>query len=182
MEPKKIEIIDYSGENFNLLSFSCSTFFIIIVILAIVNGIIAFFFPQLFIGISLGSFILIIFILICYYIFKSPSKIRMFSISDKEIEFFFPKISYFRISWPEFKKIEIILKKFDIKPFHIYEINFIGKDSQKNFSFSLSDFQREKIEKILFYLKEYARKMRKNFRAVKEIEVSGVIIVEDLEV
>ena len=106
----------------------------------------------------------------------------MFSISDKEIEFFFPKISYFRISWPEFKKIEIILKKFDIKPFHIYEINFIGKDSQKNFSFSLSDFQREKIEKILFYLKEYARKMRKNFRAVKEIEVSGVIIVEDLEV
>ncbi len=86
------------------------------------------------------------------------------------------------IYWSEFEKIEVRLKKIELKPFNIYFFHFFNHNTEKKVSISLDDFHKDKIIEILKVLREYAFTMKKEFRAVKETNILGVYLIEDLEI
>ncbi|MFX1308965.1 MAG: hypothetical protein ACFE8C_04645 [Promethearchaeota archaeon] len=183
MELEKDEVIDFSGENFNKYSISCSVGLLIILSIALVNFILIFLFPGTYIStyISLG----LIFIFVLYYsymLMRNPGKLRKFSISNEEIEFLLPNIPLFRIFWSEFEEIEIRMRKFNYKPYCRYEFHFIYRDSDNIINLSLFDFHKEKIDEILVLIKDYAKKMKKKFKAIKETNISGIILQENFKI
>ncbi|MFX0136922.1 MAG: hypothetical protein ACFFDN_25010 [Candidatus Hodarchaeota archaeon] len=180
MESDKEEIIDFSGENFKKISIPCSVIMIAIVFLVLLNIFLMFSYPYISVFVSLV--IISIFFLYYYYVITKNPGIRSFSISGEFIEIVIPTIPIFRISWSEFEKLEVILKKFDFEPFQIYELHFIHQDSDKTFNLSLSEFHKEKIDQILLLLKNYAKRMGKQFTAKKETRISGVVLVENLKI
>ena len=118
-----------------------------------------------------------------YYVAsKSPGKLRKVSISDEEIEIVLPGRPYFIIKWAEIDKIDIKLNIIELKPYHVYHIHFIYQDSETTTAISLDDFHKEKLVEILRELKANALSMKKEFSAVKESIVSGVYLVEKLEI
>lgn len=180
MESDKVDIIDFSGEKFNKISIPCPVSLALIVLLVLLNSFL------LIPGTSISVFVSLIIFFICglfYYsiVTKNPG-IRKFSISTEEIEIFIPNIPIFLIHWSEFKKIEIKLKQLNSEPFSVYGLHFINQDSERAFNLSLSEFHKEKLDQILLLLKEYARRMRKEFTAVKETIISGVYLVEKLDI
>ena len=173
MESDKVEIIDFSGEKYTKISIPCSVSFILILFLVILNMFLIFLFPGTFVSFFVS---LIMFFIYCMYysytLTKNPG-IRKFSISLEEIEIIIPKMPVFLISRSEFKKLEIRLRKIDIKPFFIYTLHFINLNSERTFKLSLSEFSKEKIEQIMKLLKNYVKRMGKQFSAVKETWISG---------
>jgi hypothetical protein len=183
MELEKDEIIDFTGENFNKYSMSCSAGLLMILLIAVVNICLMFLFPGTDISTYISIGIIVIFVL--YYSFtitKNPGKIRKFSISTEEIEILLPNTPYFRISWSEFEELEITMRKFSYKPYCRYEFHFINQDTEKNIDVSLFDFHKEKIDEILVLLKNYSIKMKKKFKAIKETNVSGIILQENFKI
>ena len=183
MELEKDEVIDFSGEKFNRFSIPCSVGLLIMFIVAVVNGIIMITFPGSFISIYISLGIIVVFVLYYSYILtQNPGKIRKFSISAEEIEITLPDFPIFIIKWNEFEKIEIMMRKLEFKPYCRYEFHFINKDSDKMLDVNLFHFHKEKIDQILRLLKDYSNRMNKEFRAVQETIVSGIIEVKDLEI
>jgi len=180
MESDKVDIIDFSGEKFNKISIPCPVSLALIVLLVLINSFLLI--PGTFISVFVSLIIFFICGLFYYYIVVKNPGIRKFSISTEEIEIFIPNIPIFLIHWSEFKKIEIKLEQLNSKPFSIYELHFVNQDSERAFNLSLSDFHKEKLDQILLLLKEYARRMRKEFTAVKETIISGVYLVEKLDI
>ncbi|MFX1502218.1 MAG: hypothetical protein ACFFDH_14745 [Promethearchaeota archaeon] len=182
MESKKVEIIDFSGEKFTKISIPCSVSLVLILILIILNLFLTFLFPRS--SISIFVSLIIIFVYCMYYssiLNKNPG-IRKFSISLEEIEIIVPKMPEFLISSLDFEKLEIRLKKLKYKPFLIYELHFIQKNSERVVNLSLFEFSKEKLDQILRLLKDYIIRMGKQFTAVKETWVSGVVLVENLKI
>ena len=68
----------------------------------------------------------------------------------------------------------------ELKPFNVYQFQFIGNKSEKKVIISLLDFHKEKLNEIVQVLRKYAIVMKKEFSAVKETNVSGVYLVEEL--
>lgn len=183
VKPEKVEIIDFSGEKFNNISIPCSVGVVIVIIVASINFLVMFLFPGSYVSIYVSLVIIIAFVLYYSYLLTQNSgKIRKFSISNEKIELFLPNVPLFTIMWPELKKIEIRLRKLDFKPFYRYELHFITQKSEKMCNISMLDFHKEKIDQILLLLKQYAQKMKKEFTAVKETKISGVILVENLKI
>lgn len=182
MESDKVDIIDFSGEKFNKISIPCSVSLFLIVLLALLNLLLIFLFPWTFISVFMSLIILFIYGLYYYYVLSKNPGIRKFSISIEKIEIAIPKLPAFLIYWSEFNKIEIKLKKFNFKPFYIYELHFIHQDYDRSFNLSLSEFPKEKIDQILLLLKNHAKRKGKQFTAVKETWVSGVYLVENLKI
>jgi len=180
MESDKEEIIDFSGENFKKISMPCSVSLSAIVFLVLLNIFLMFSYPYISVFVSLV--IISIFFVYYYYVVTKNPGIRTFSINDEYIKIVIPSIPIFQISWPEFEKLEVKLKKFDLEPFHVYELHFIHQDSERTFNLSLSDFHKEKIDQILRLLKNYAIKMGKQFTAKKETRISGVVLIENLKI
>ncbi|MFX1569414.1 MAG: hypothetical protein ACFFCV_13715 [Promethearchaeota archaeon] len=175
-------VIDFSGEKLNKVSIPCSVSLIIIFIVAFINIILMFLFPESYVSLYISLIIIGVFLVYYSYIFtKNPGKIRKFSISTEEIQFLLPNHPLFMITWPELDRIEIRMRKLDFKPFVRYDIHFINQDSEKVCNISMLDFHKEKIDQILLLLKHYAKQMEKDFIAVKETNISGVILVENLK-
>ncbi|TFG24957.1 MAG: hypothetical protein EU533_01585 [Promethearchaeota archaeon] len=126
--------------------------------------------------------ILIIIILFISSSLSTRGMLRKFSISNLAIEFFLPSQDQFTIYWNDFNKINVTLKILDIKPFNIYNIKFIGGAQEKVINIGLQDFQKEKLKEILNLLKFHAKIHKKQFKATKEKIVSGIYIVEDLDI
>jgi len=182
-KPDKVEIIDFFGEKFNKRSVPCSVGLLIILLVALANIFVMIFYPGTYASIFISLIIVAGFVLYYSYILaKNPGKIRKFSISTYDIEFILPDASLFRIHWPEFEKLEIRKKEFYYKPYCRYELHFMNGDSDKVVNVSLLDFQKENLNKILGLLKNFAKLMKKEFAAVKETNVSGVILLENFKI
>ncbi|MFX1418386.1 MAG: hypothetical protein ACFE9N_05640 [Promethearchaeota archaeon] len=183
MEQEKDEVIDFSGEKFSSFSIPCSVGLFIMFFAAIINLIIMVAFPGTFLSLYISLGIIIVFVLYYSYILtQNPGKIRKFSISIEEIEVILPNIPIFSIKWTDFEKIEIRMKKLEIKPFLRYEIHFKKERSDETLDINLFHFHKEKIDQILVLLKDYSSTMKKEFKAVQETIVSGIIEVEDLKI
>jgi len=183
MELEKDEVIDFSGEKFSSFSIPCPVGLFIMFFVAIVNMIIMVTFPGTFFSIYISLGIIVVFVLYYSYVLtQNPGKIRKFSISVVEIEITLPNIPIFTIKWTEFEKIEIRMKKLEFKPFCRYEFHFINQEADKMLDVNLFHFQKEKIDQILQLLKDYSNRMNKEFKAVQETIVSGIIEVEDLKI
>ena len=182
MASDKIEIIDFSGENFSLFSIPCSVSLLFTFFLIILNFIFIVAFPIYSITIALSLILIILFVLYFLSWVKNPAKLRKFAISEEIIEIVLPHVSRFHKSWSQFNKIEVRLKCFDIKPYRAYELYFIRGNSEDCFIISLLDFHKDKINKILALLKEFSRRKNKTFSAVKERMISGIVKVEDLNI
>ena len=143
-----------------------------------------FLFPKSLISTFLSLGIIAIFVGYYYYVAtKNLGKIRKYVISSEEIEVSIPEKPVFLITWAEFDKIEVRLKSFNFKPCVKYGFHFIdGKSEEKSFSFSLWDFSKKRADQILALTKNYAVKLGKSFTAVKEVEISGIYQVEDLNI
>ncbi|MFX0136303.1 MAG: hypothetical protein ACFFDN_21865 [Candidatus Hodarchaeota archaeon] len=182
MESDNIDIIDFSGEKFNKISIPCSVSLFLILLLVLLNLFLSILFPWTFISIFTSLIIILIFGLYYYYVMSKNPGIRKFSISTEKIEIIIPKLHPFLIFWSDFNKIEIKLKKFNYEPFYIYELHFIHQNSDKSFNLSLSEFPKEKINQILLLLKNYAKRIGKQFTATQETWISGVYLVENLKI
>jgi len=182
MVSDKIEIIDFSGENFSLFSVPCSISLPITCFLIILNFVFVVAFPGSSITIILSLVLILILVLFFISWVNNPAKLRKFSISEDIIEIILPHDSRFHKSWSEFNKIEVRLKYFDIKPYRAYELHFIQGNSEDCCNISLFDFHKEKIKEILVLLKEYSRRKNKSFSAVKERMISGIVEIEDLNI
>ncbi len=182
MVSDKIEIIDFSGENFSLFSVPCSISLSITCFLIILNFVFMVAFPGSSITIILS--LVLILILVLYFIswVNNPAKLRKFSISEDIIEIVLPNVSRFHKYWSEFDKIEVRLRFLDIKPYRAYVLYFIRDNSEDCFIISLLDFHKEKINEILALLKKFSRRKNKTFSAVKERMISGIVEVEDLNI
>ena len=182
MASDKIEIIDFSGEKFSLISIPCSVSLPITCFLTILNFVFMVAFPGSFITIILSLFLILIMVLYFINWVNNPAKLRKFSISEDIIEIVLSNISRFHKYWSEFDKIEVRLKFLEIKPYRAYELYFIRDNSEDCFIISLLDFHKEKINEILALLKEFSRRKNKTFSAVKEKMISGIVEVEDLNI
>jgi hypothetical protein len=183
MNLEKDEVIDFSGENFNRKSIPCSVSLIILLVIALINIFLMFSFPGTYFSTYISIAILVVFVLYYSYVLtKNPGKIRKFSISHQEIVVFLPNTLTFMISWSEFEKIEIRKIEFNYKPYCRYEFHFLNQESDKSFELSLFDFHKEKIDEILVLIKVHAKKMDKEFKSVKETNVSGIILQEDFKI
>lgn len=182
MVSDKIEIIDFSGEDFSLISIPCSVSLPITCFLVILNTIFMVSFPGSPITIILSLFLIMIMVFYFVSWVNNPAKLRKFSISEVSIEITLPHVSRFHKFWSEFDKIEVRLKYLDIKPYRAYELYFIRDNSEDCFIISLLDFHKEKIKEILLLLKDYSQRMNKTFSAVKERMISGIVEVEDLNI
>lgn len=181
MQSERIEIVDFSGEKFSKYTMPCWVIFLTIPIIAILDAYFMMVNPESPYAIILSIALITIFIF--YYstvATKSPGKLRIFSISREDIEITLPYTPLFIVNWTEFERIEITLKKLELKPFIVYRFQFLGKESEKKVIISLLDFHKEKLEEIVQILRKYAILMKKDFSAVKETNVSGVYLVEDL--
>jgi len=181
-EEDGIEIIDFRGEKLSLLNIRYSTIFIITVILALIGyfiflGLVPF---PMEVYVVLG--ILIVIILVISSALSTRGMLRKFSISNLTIEIFLPAMEQFTVYWNDFDKIHVALKILDVKPFNIYNIKFIGGSQEKVINVGLQDFKKEKLIEILSLLKFYAKIHKKQFKATKEKIVSGIYIVEDLDI
>ena len=182
MECEKTDIFDFSGEKFNKFTIPCWIVLVITTSMAILTMFFMVKFPESHIVTLLSIALIIFFILYYYYVVsKSPGKLRKFSISSESIEVLLPYKLKFLIYWSEFEKIEVRLKIIELKPFHVYYFHFLNHSTEKKVSVSLDDFHRDKIIEFLKILREYAFIMKKEFNAVKETNISGVYLVEDLE-
>lgn len=182
MKSDEVEIVDFSGEKFNKISIPCSVSLVLICLLASLNIVFMVLFPGNII--SIGASLIIICIIGLYYSYnltKNPG-IRKFSISNEKIEILIPKTPIFLIYWSEFNKLEIKLRKLNYKPFYIYELHFIHQKSDRTFKLSLLEFPKEKIDQILRLLKDYSKKIGKQFTALKETNISGIVLVENLKI
>ena len=182
MGSDKIEIIDFSGENFSLFSIPCSISLPITCFLIILNFVFMVAFPGSPITIILSLFIILILVLYFVSWVNNPAKLRKFSISEEIIGIILPNVSRFHKNWSEFDKIEVKLKVLEIKPYRAYVLYFIRDNSEDCFTISLLDFHKEKINEILAHLKEFSRRKNKTFNAVKERMISGIVEVEDLNI
>ena len=182
-EPDRVEVIDFFGEEFNKRSVPCSVVLLIMLSAVIVNLFLMFLFPDTYI--SLFVSILIIGGFVSYYSYilrQDPGKIRKFSISVENIEIILPNIPFFRIGWSEFESLEIRMSQFNYKPYYQYELHFMNRDSDKVVRLSLSDFHKVKVDQILVLLKNFSKIMKKEFAAVKETNISGIIQVENFKI
>jgi hypothetical protein len=182
MDSEKTEIIDFSGEKFTKFTVPCAVGVFLLLIFVILNIYLTFLFPNSYITLFVS--LLILFGYCMYYTFaltKNPG-IRKFSISLDQIEIIVPNMPEFLIYTQDFEKIEIRLKKLKFKPYLIYELHFVQKNSERVFSLSLLEFSKEKIDQIVRLLKDYIERMGKKFSTVKETWVSGVVLVENLKI
>lgn len=181
MQSERIEIVDFSGEKFSNFTMPCWVIIVVIPIIAILDAYLMIVYPESPYAIILSIALISIFI---FYYFsvatKSPGKLRKFSISREDIEVTLPYTPLFIVNWTEFERIEITLKKLELKPFNVYQFQFIGNKSEKKVIISLLDFHKEKLNEIVQVLRKYAIVMKKEFSAVKETNVSGVYLVEEL--
>jgi len=182
-KPDKVEVIDFFGEKFNKRSVPCSVVLLIMLMATLANIFIMILYPGTYLSLYI-SLIIVAGLILCYsYVLKkNPGKIRKFSISTQDIEIILPDTSLFRISWPEFEKLEIRKKEFNYKPYCRYELHFMYGDSDKVVNVSLLDFQKKNLERILVLLKNFARIKKKEFAAVKETNISGVILLENFKI
>ena len=188
VESDRVEIIEFSGEQFSKHSFPCSVLLILSFFLVVINFTLMFLFPRTLISTFLSLGIIAIF-LFYYYCgaAKNQGKIRKCIISSEDIEISIPEKPSFLITWAEFEEIEVRLKSFNFEPYFKYEFHFIKRksektESEKTFSFSLWDFSKKRADQILVLTKNYARKLGKSFTAVKEIMISGIYQVENLKI
>lgn len=182
-EPDRVEVIDFIGEEFNKRSVPCSVGLLIMLTVALVNLFLMVFFPGTYISLYVSLIIIGGFVL--YYSFiltQNPGKIRKFSISVENIEIILPNISFFRIKWSEFEKLEIRMRKFNYKPYYQYELHFMNRDFDKVVKLSLLDFHKVKVDQILVLLKNFSKIMKKEFAAVKVTNISGIIQVENFKI
>ncbi|KKK44326.1 hypothetical protein LCGC14_0960490 [marine sediment metagenome] len=182
MESGTTEIIDFSGEKFSNFAIPCWVPLLLIFLIAIFD----FYFMMAFSGSTIAILLSIVLIIIffLYYSYvaaKSPGKLRKFSISNDDIRILLPQKPLFSIKWSEFEKIEIRLKKLQLKPFNIYQFYFFDNLKEQKITISLNDFHIDKITEILNVMKEYAMFMKKEFSSVKETVVFGVYFIEDLD-
>lgn len=183
VESDRIEIIEFSGEQFSKHTFPCSVLLILSFLLAVINFTLTFLFPRTLISTFLSLGIIAIFLFYYYYgAPKNPGKIRKYILSSEEIEISIPEKPLFLITWAEFEEIEVRLKSLNFEPYFKYEFHFINGKSEKTFSFSLWDFSKKRADQILVLTKNYVTKLGKIFTAVKEIEISGIYQVENLKI
>ena len=146
IESDKIEVVDFSGEKFSKFSIPCSVVLILVFLLTVSNLILTVLFSGSLISTLLSLGIIAIFVLYFYFIAtKSLGKMRLFSISTKEIEFSIPNIPIFQILWVEFDKIEIKLKSFHFEPYSRYYFHFFQDQIERTFDISLWDFPKKKL-------------------------------------
>lgn len=180
---RKTEITDISGEEFSKFSVPCWLIILLVVVLAMIDMYFIITFPTSAIAPLLSAIIIGVFIVYYFYVAsKSTGKLRKISISDEKIEIIVPSEPHFIIKWDDFDEIKVILNEIELRPYLVYNIQFIHQKSEKSVKLSLDDFHKEKFKEILRELKTQALLKSKNFSAVKESFISGVYIVEELEI
>lgn len=183
MDSDKKEVIDFSGEKFTNFAIPCWIVIFIVPALAIFDFYLMIQTPDSPLATLISISLILIFIFYYYYVAtKSPGKLRKVSISYEEIIVTVPQKPQFLINWSEFEKIEVKLKILNLKPFSVYHFHFCNDTTEKDFTLSLNDFHKSKINEILKILREHAFIMNKEFIALRETEVSGVNFIEDLEI
>jgi hypothetical protein len=183
MESDKTEIVDFSGEKFSKFKIPCWIIFVIGPLLALFNVYLMIKSPESSVPTLISIGIILIFVLYYYYVVtKSPGTLRKVSISYEEIIVTLPEKPQFIIQWSEFDKIEVKLRKLSLKPFNVYHFYFFNEKTEKKFTINLNDLPKAKIIEILKVIREYAYTLNKEFNAIREVEVSGVYFIEDLEI
>ncbi|MHA1192877.1 MAG: hypothetical protein ACTSP9_11350 [Promethearchaeota archaeon] len=179
-EEPKFEIIDFTGENMSLFSFKCSTVMSICIALALLGFLLysVFYTSLVTISISIG-------LVIVFFIYSSSSgkgMLRKFTIYESRLEILLPRRDPFSLEWSQIDEIKVKLKILNVNPFQFYEITFFGEKKQSKINFNLKDFNRENLLQILKTLKIETISRHKKFSATKEEIVSGIFLVDDLDI
>jgi len=180
-EVAKFEIIDFYGEKMSLFTLKCSTVMFISVALALIG----FFFYIVFYPLLIALFIsigIIIVALIYTGMSGNQGMLRKFTISESTIEILLPTRDPFIIKWSQVDEIKVKLNILNVNPFQFYEITFLGEKKQSKINLNLKDFKRENLLKILKMIKIESIERKKKFSATKEEIVSGIFLVDDLDI
>ena len=108
--------------------------------------------------------------------------LRKFTISESTIEILLPTRDLFIIKWSQVDEIKVRLNILNVNPFQFYEITFLGEKKQSKINLNLKDFKRENLLKILKMIKIESIERKKKFSATKEEIVSGIFLVDDLDI
>ncbi len=179
-EEARFEIIDFSGEKMSLFTLQCSTVMLICIVLALI-GFVSYivFYPSI---IALFISIGIIIVFLIYTSMSENGMLRKFTISESTIEILLPRRDPFAIKWSQIDEIKVRLINLNVNPFQFYEITFSGEKKQSKINFDFKDFKRENLLKILKTLKIETIGRNKKFSATKEEIVSGIFLVDDLDI
>ncbi|MHA1671247.1 MAG: hypothetical protein ACTSV5_11830 [Promethearchaeota archaeon] len=181
-EEAKFEIIDFSGERMSFFTLQCSTVMIVCMVLTIIGFLFYVFYLSIF---ALFTSIGIIIVFLLYgsmYIFGNHGMLRKFTIFESKIEILLPRRKSFLIKWTQIDEIKVRLNILNVNPFQFYEIIFLSKNRQYKINLDLKDFKRENLMKILEMLKLETVGRKKKFSATKEEIISGIYLVDDLEI
>lgn len=178
-EPNKIEIATTLKKSRNYALCCCFTTGIIITMLVLLLGMtVGELTSQSILGVAVIWIVIVISTIPVLIIYKKPSKIRIFSISDKSIRIMVPNKPMFQINWDQIEAVEVKKRvtgrrRFTIDekltPMHVYnEITFATTDgSQKGYIIDVTrDFPKKTCKEIRSLLEQYANKMNKGYKFI----------------
>lgn len=175
-EPNKIEIATTLKKSRNLALCCCFTTGIIVTALALLLGMtVGNLTSQAILGVAVIWIIILLSTIPFLLLYKRPSKLRTFSISDKSIRIMVPNKTMFQINWDQIEAIEVKKRvtgrsRFTLPekltPMHVYnDITFTTTDgSQREYSIDITrDFPKKICKKIRALLEQYANKLNKGY-------------------
>ena len=180
-EPNKIELATTLKKSRNIALGCCFTTGILITTLALLLGFtLGEITSTAILGVAVIWIVIVIATIPTLIIYKQPSRIRTFSISDKSIRIMVPKREMFQIIWDQIKAVEVkrtvtgrstFTLDDALTPLHVYNnIIFTTTDgSQRNYLIDMTrEFPKKTCKKIRVLLEQYAKKMNKGYEYTKK--------------
>jgi len=180
-EPNKIELATTLKKSRNIALGCCITTGILITTFALLLGATV---GEITSTAILGVAVIWIFIIIAtiptLLLYKRPSKIRTFTISDKSIRIVVPKREMFQINWDQIEAVEVkrtvtgrstYMLDQALTPMHVYfDLIFTTTDgSQSNYRIDMTrEFPKKTCKQIRALLEQYANKMNKGYEYTKK--------------
>jgi len=189
-EPNKIEIATTLQKSRNYALCCCFTTGIIVTAFALLLGMtVGNLTSTAYLGVAVIWIIIVLATIPILLLYKRPSKIRTFSISDKSIRIMVPNKEKFQIEWDQIEAVEVnrirtgrrkgysrgllavVTLPDTLTPMHVYnDINFTTTDgSQRTYRIDMTrDFPKKTCKEIRALLEQYANKMNKGYEYTKK--------------
>ncbi|MFX1314362.1 MAG: hypothetical protein ACFE9T_00730 [Promethearchaeota archaeon] len=178
-EPNKIEIATTLKKSRNYALCCCFTTGIIVTIFALILGVtLGEITSAAILGVAIIWIIILVSTIPILLVYKRPSKIRTFSISDKSIRIRIPNKTPFNIDWDQIEAVHVKKKvtgrsrlgpsKFT--PMHVYyDLAFITTNgSKEGYRIEFTrDFPKKTCKKIKSLLEQYANNLNKGYEFKK---------------
>lgn len=180
-EPNKIDIATTLKKSRNIALGCCFTTGILFTTLALLLGFtVGEITSTAILGVAVIWIVIVIATIPTLLIYKQPSKIRTFSISDKSIRIMVPNKEMFQINWDQIEAVEVkkivtgrsrVILPEALAPMHVYnDITFTTTDgSQRSYRIDMTrDFPKKTCKKIRALLEQYSNKMNKGYEYTKK--------------